>query len=160
PNAPTDITCTITNTARPAQVTLSKNWVNGAAGDTAGLTITNVADPADSDSAIATVPAGRGVRSTSSARLTLTPGETVTLAGTRLAVTRTRTGTYAATYRPCLGCAVGVSAEAAGAFTAIAAPFAAGVTCMFSNTRQRATVVLQKHWNNGALNVVADLSIT
>src|SRR5262249_4183808 len=79
PNTPTDIACTITNRAIPAQLTLSKNWVNGAAGDTAGLTITNVANPGDTNSAVATVPAGLSGLSTNSARLTVNPGDSVTL---------------------------------------------------------------------------------
>src|SRR4029077_11409547 len=33
PSTPTGIACTITNTAVPAQLLLSKDWVNGAAGD-------------------------------------------------------------------------------------------------------------------------------
>ncbi len=33
------------------------------------------------------------------------------------------------------------------------------VTCTFTNTRQSATVVLQKHWNNGATGDEAVLSL-
>src|SRR4029079_13317741 len=35
-----------------------------------------------------------------------------------------------------------------------------GVPCTIPNTRQQATVVLQKHWNNAATGDTADLTIT
>ena len=133
--------------------------MNGAAGDTAGLTITNVANPNDTDSAVATVPAG-GVRSTDSAELTIIPGETVTLSETLPAVTHTNTGSYDPTSLLCNGQPVTFTVTGTGATATFTVPSSAPVSCVYTNTRQQATVVLQKHWNNGATGDSADLSIT
>ena len=149
PSTPTGIACTITNRAVPTRLILSKDWVNGAAGDTAGLTITNVANPNDTDSAVATVPAG-GVRSTDSAELTIIPGETVTLSETLPAVTHTNTGSYDPTSLLCNGQPVTFTVTGTGATATFTVPSSAPVSCVYTNTRQQATVVLQKHWNNGA----------
>ena len=159
PNTPIGIACTITNRAVPAQLVLSKDWVNGAAGDTAGLTITNVANPNDTDSAVATVPAG-GVRSTDSAELTIIPGETVTLSETLPAITHTNTGTYDPTSLLCDGQPVDFTVTGSGATATFTVPSSAPVSCVYTNTRQSATVVLQKHWDNAATGDTADLSIT
>jgi hypothetical protein len=160
PNTPTDIACTITNTAVPAELTLSKDWVNGAAGDTAGLTITNVNNPGDTDSAVATVPAGRGVRSTESARLTILPGETVTLSEVLPAPTHTNRGSYDPTSLTCNGQPVDFAVTGDGATASFTVPSSAPVNCVYTNTRQQARVVLQKRWEDGALGDVARLSIT
>jgi hypothetical protein len=163
PDVPSDIVCTITNTAIPAQLVLSKDWVNGAAGDTAELTITNVDDPTDTDSAVATVPVGRGVRSTNSARLSIIPGETVTLAEVLPAPGRTNLGSYEPTSLVCNGDPVeftGSGGAAASATATFQVTSSGPVACVYTNTRQQAEVVLQKHWTNGAAGDRADLSIT
>jgi LPXTG-motif cell wall-anchored protein len=160
PDTPTDIACTVTNTAVPAQLVLSKEWENGAVGDTAQLTITNVADPNDTDSAIATVPPSRGVRSTNSASLAISPGDTVTLSETLPAPTHTNTGSYDPTSLVCNGQSVDFTVNSAGATASFTVPSSTAVACVYTNTRQQATVVLQKHWNNGAIGDAASLSIT
>src|SRR6185436_4616800 len=66
------------------------------------------------------------------------------------------TGSYDTT----LTCDHGVTPDADGSFTVTAALADTTVTCTFTNTRQRATVVLQKHWNNAATGDAADLTIT
>jgi LPXTG-motif cell wall-anchored protein len=160
PDTPTDIACTVTNTAVPAQLVLSKEWENGAVGDTAQLTITNVADPNDTDSAIATVPPSRGVRSTNSASLAISPGDTVTLSETLPAPTHTNTGSYDPTSLVCNGQSVDFTVNSAGATASFTVPSSTAVACVYTNTRQQATVVLQKHWNIGAIGDAASLSIT
>jgi len=160
PDTPTGIACTITNRAVPAQLVLSKEWVNGAVGDTAQLTITNVADPNDTDSAIATVPPSRGVRSTNSAKLAITPGDTITLSETLPAPTHTNTGSYDPTSLVCNGQPVDFTVNGSGATASFTVPSSSAVACVFTNTRQQATVVLQKHWNNGAIGDSAGLSMT
>src|SRR6185436_3435664 len=66
------------------------------------------------------------------------------------------TGSYDTT----LTCDHGVTPDADGSFTVTAALADTTVTCTFTNTRQRATVVLQKHWNNAATGDTAQLAIT
>jgi hypothetical protein len=156
PDQPTAIACTITNTAIPARLTLSKQWVRGAPSDSTELTITS---PTDSDSAVATVPAGLTGRSTSSASLPIVAGQTVTLDETLPAPNSTNTGTYTRTSLTCNGQAVTFQPTASGATAEFTVPSSAPVSCVYTNTRQQARVVLQKGWVNAALGDAAHLFI-
>src|SRR5262249_37022502 len=159
PDAPTDIACTITNRAVPAQLVLSKAWVNGAPGDTAGLTITNVDDPTDTDSAVATVPTGRGVRSTNSAVLDITPAEPVTLPEVLPAANHTNTGTYTPTSLTCNGEPVDFTGDSDGATATFTATSSTPVSCVYTNTRTAGTLTFHKIWVNGESGDDAHLTI-
>ncbi|MDH2414464.1 class F sortase [Nocardioides sp. CER19] len=156
PDTPTAISCTITNTAVPARLVLSKEWVRGAPADSAELTITG---PDASDSAVSIVPASLTGRSTASASLPIIAGQTVTLAEALPATGRTNTGTYVPTTLECNGQPVAFDPTATGATAQFTVPSSAPVSCVYSNTRQQATVVLQKRWVNGALGDAANLFI-
>ncbi|GAA1955820.1 hypothetical protein GCM10009798_13830 [Nocardioides panacihumi] len=154
PDAPTDIACTITNTAIPARLSLAKDWVRGAPGDSTELTITS---PTDADSAVAVVPAGLSGRSTSVASLPIVAGQTVTLSEALPAPNRTNTGTYTATALVCNGQPVAFEPTGGGATAQFVVPSSDPVNCVYTNTRQQATVVLQKRWVNGAVGDSANL---
>ena len=138
-----DVTCTFTNTAAH-QVVLTKTWVNGIAGDSVDLTITDgTATAAGSSTAPAT---------TSDATLPALAGDTVALA-------ETFTTGNPASYATTLACDHGV-AVTDGSFT-VPRSLAAGtqITCRFTNARRSATLTLEKFWENGADGDTADLSI-
>ena len=78
PPTPLAATCTITNTRTSATLILQKQWVNGAAGDTAGLTIATPAPgtPASATST-ATGAAGSETDTVNRATATVFSGQTV-----------------------------------------------------------------------------------
>ena len=81
PAAASTVVCTFTNTRTSATLILQKEWVNAAAGDQAGLSITGT-DPATSGSATSTASgaAGSQIDTVNRATATIFSGETVTLA--------------------------------------------------------------------------------
>ena len=154
PATPTPVTCTITNTRTSATMTLQKDWVNGASGDTADLSI----DGATSGSGLTTAtapPSGIGL-STDKATLTLLSGSTVTLAET---LGSANTGSY--TSRIACTPADGLTANGpgqGGTYQVPATPVP--VVCTFANVRTSASMTLRKEWVNGAAGDTADLSIS
>src|SRR5205085_2138379 len=80
--------------------------------------------------------------------------------GDRVTVAESLPGANTGSYHTTLSCDNDATPDENGTFTVTAAMVASGVTCTFTNTRQQATVVLQKHWNNGATGDQANLSIT
>ncbi|MEE2569546.1 DUF11 domain-containing protein [Pseudarthrobacter sp. J64] len=145
------VTCTFQNTRKSAELTLTKAWVNGLAGDTASLT-------ASGSSGLATEATGSSTApdTTSPAVLTIYAGETVTL-GEALGAAN------GASYTAALACtpADGLSYQPlalTGTYEVPATPVP--VTCTFTNTRTSAVVTLQKHWTNAAAGDTADLDIT
>src|SRR4029079_1023810 len=150
----TGVTCTITNTRQRATVVLQKHWNNAATGDTADLTITGgVISPA---TATSTVTPDTGATFTD----TVNQAATAVRTGDRVTVGEDLPGANAGSYDTTVTCDNGARPDADGTFTVTAAMVATGVTCTITNTRQRATVVLQKHWNNAATGDTADLTIT
>lgn len=145
------VTCTFQNTRKSAELTLTKAWVNGLAGDTAALN-------ASGSSGLAAPAAGNSTApdTTSPAVLTIYAGETVTLS-------ELLGEANGASYTAALACtpAEGLSYEAlalTGTYEVPATPVA--TTCTFTNTRTSAVVTLQKHWINGAAGDTAALDIT
>jgi hypothetical protein len=146
------VLCTFTNTRTSANLTLEKAWVNGAAGDSAGLSIIGT-DPTTVGAAIATVPVGGTGTSSQSATAPIYSGQTVTVSET---LAPGNTGTYTSS----LDCSNGITATetTTGTFTIPATPVP--VTCAFTNIRTSDTLTLEKAWVNGAATDTADLSIT
>ncbi|MBO1268557.1 DUF11 domain-containing protein [Arthrobacter cavernae] len=145
------VTCTFQNTRKSAQLTLTKEWVNGRTGDQASLSASGSSGLSPVAQGSSTAPA-----STTPAVLTVYAGETVNL-GEVLAPANV--GSYAAS----LSCtdANGLSytpLALTGSYTVPASPVA--VTCTFTNTRTSALLTLKKHWTNGAQGDTADLDIT
>jgi hypothetical protein len=160
PNTPTDIACTITNAPVPTQLTLLKSWVNGANGDTAGLTVTNQTTLA-TDSAIATVPAGGNGQSRNAATVPILAGQRVTLSETLPGPGQDNSGTYDPTALECNDAPVPFTVTGTGATgTFTVPPSGAPVTCAFTNTRQTANLIVRKRWVNGAAGDSTELQVS
>lgn len=160
PDEPTDVACTITNTAIPARLTLSKVWVNGAPGDTAEMTITSDVDPTRTDSGVATVPAGGEGRSPYSAILAAVAGEAVTLSEVLPAPNETNVGMYQPIALECDGEPLEFDATGAGATATFTVPSSEPVDCTYTN-EARYAVELTKEWGaNAVAGDTADLTIT
>ncbi|UVJ41003.1 DUF11 domain-containing protein [Arthrobacter sp. CJ23] len=145
------VTCTFQNTRKSAQLTLTKEWVNGRAGDQASLGAAGSSGLSPDAAGSSTAPA-----TTTPAVLTVYAGETVNL-GEVLAPANV--GSYA-TSLSCAG-ADGLSYTPPAPTGSYAVPpTPAAVTCTFTNTRTSAVLTLQKHWINGAQGDTADLDIT
>jgi len=156
PAAPVATTCTITNTRTSATLILRKQWVNGAAGDIAGLTITG-SDPGTSGSATSTAT-GAVVSETDTvnqAAATIFSGATVDLVE---ALGAGNTGSYSSQIAcsPADGFTPGQGGQG-GRYQVPATPVE--VICTVTNTRTSTSLILQKTWMNGALGDTADLAI-
>ena len=157
-DAGTTITCTFTNTRTGSRLILQKTWVNGAVGDTAGLSISGV-NPAISGTAtsVATGVAGPETDTFNQATSAIYAGQTVNLS-------EALASTIGATYTSALTCDHGITptttSGTSGSFT-VPNTLAAGttITCTFINTRTEATLDLQKTWVNAVANDQANLSI-
>ena len=158
PAAPSTVVCTFTNTRTSATLVLQKEWVNAAAGDQAGLSITGT-DPATSGSATSTASGAAGSQLDTSNRATATifSGETVTVSEALPPSGHTNTGSYTSVITcDALDHQVGRGGQAAtGTVPADPVP----VLCTVTNTRTAASMVLQKDWAAGAGDDTADLSI-
>lgn len=143
PNA--NVTCTFTNTADRANVTLKKQWVNAFQGDEADLSITGAA--ADAATSIAT--GGNSTDNTNVASVEVRVGEKVTLSETLPAE---NTGEYTSTW----SCSNGTS----GSGTSIPQITVVGdVDCTIVNTAKEITVRLDKRWIDAFLGDDATLYI-
>ena len=156
PAVPEAVTCTITNTRTFAQLVLQKTWVNGAAGDTADLTITGPDAPTfGSATSTATGAAGPVTDTANRATAPVFSGGTVDLAEVLGAA---NTGSYTSG----IACdQPGLTPDPdgqGGSFEVPDAPVA--VTCTISNGRTSARLMLQKTWMNGAAGDTALLSIS
>ncbi|MBY5162498.1 DUF11 domain-containing protein [Salsipaludibacter albus] len=157
PSDPVDVTCTFVNTRTSAELTLDKDWVDGADGDTADLDITATlgSDPADGATATADGTIGTSNDGTTVTAEVLS-GETVTLDEVLGAG---NTGSYDST----LSCdAAGLEPEpTTGTTGEYTMPFdPSEVTCTFTNTRTRVDLVLDKEWIDAAAGDEATLTGT
>jgi uncharacterized repeat protein (TIGR01451 family)/LPXTG-motif cell wall-anchored protein len=128
-----NVTCTFTNTRRSATLTLQKEWVNGASGDTTTISIDGTND--DSELLTANGTVGSEVEA-ATASTTVFAGETVTL--------KEVFGTNAAVYDATLSCG-GVNVPLTnlqGTYTVPNTP--TNVTCRFVNTARRGTIIIAK----------------
>jgi hypothetical protein len=154
PDPPVDVTCTFTNSRTFATLTLHKDWVNGASGDQAGLSITGT-DPATSGTATAIVPPGGDGLSGQSASATIYSGQTIVVSEVLPPSGHSNTGTYSSE----LSCDNGTTAAGTtGSFTVPPAP--ADVTCTFTNTRTSASLILVKTWVDAFSGDTAALTIS
>ena len=153
PAQPTATTCTFTNTRTSAQLVLRKAWVNGAEGDTAGLTIAG--QPSGEGAVVSEVgDESSFIDDENVVTRTVYSGEVLPLAE----VLGENTGTYTTA----LACAptaglVYQTGALTGTYTVPAQPTA--TTCTFTNTRTSAQLVLRKAWINGAEGDTAGLTI-
>ena len=153
PAQPTATTCTFTNTRTSAQLVLRKAWVNGAEGDTAGLTIAG--QPSGEGAVVSEVgDESSFIDDENVVTRTVYSGEVLPLAE----VLGENTGTYTTA----LACAptaglVYQTGALTGTYTVPAQPTA--TTCTFTNTRTSAQLVLRKAWVNGAEGDTAGLTI-
>ncbi|HZE39706.1 MAG TPA: hypothetical protein VE172_12935 [Stackebrandtia sp.] len=151
PTDPVAVTCEFTNTRTKASLTLHKTWVDGAKGDTAGLSIDGAEDGGGSATSTATGASGSVADTGHQATATVYSGQKVDLdevwgAG------------HVGTYRTRLDCGgKTIASGTSGVFGVPADP--KDVTCEFTNTRTKAILTLQKKWVNGAVGDTAELSI-
>ncbi len=133
------ISCQFANTRRTAQLTLTKDWVNGLDGDQVDLTATGDSGLAPEATGDSTVPTP-----TNDAVLTIHAGETITLAEQLDAAN-------VATYDADLTCTdpdglTYTTGDASGTYDVPAIP--GDVTCSFTNTRRQSGLTLVKDWVN------------
>ncbi len=156
PAAPDPVTCTITNTRRSASLTLRKEWVNAAVGDTTALLITG-SDSGTSGSAISTATGATGSETdtVNLASATIFAGGTVTLVE---ALGAGNIGSYSSQIActPADGFTAGEGGQG-GSYQVPADPV--DVTCTITNARTATSLILQKEWVNGAPGDTAALSI-
>ena len=145
------ITCTFTNTRKSAELTLTKDWVNGATGDAVSLTASG-----DSGNSLSALGSSTAPDTDSDAVLTVWAGEDVT-------VTEAYAGINVGSYTADLSCTdagglVYTDLALTGTYAVPSTPV--DVTCTFVNTRTSAELTLQKAWVDGAGGDTADLDIT
>jgi hypothetical protein len=150
------ITCTFTNTRIEATLTLEKSWMNAAAGDSDGLSISGT-DADTTGSAVATVPLGGTGTSSETATAPIFSGETVRESEVPPGAGATNAGTYNSTLSCNDGTILITDIGTAGTFVVPTPPV--DVTCRFTNTRAEATLIVQKAWDNGARGDSADLTV-
>jgi len=154
PATPVGVSCTFTNSLTTAGIlTLRKEWVNGAEGDSANLT---AAGALDTGTATAVVPDTSTGPSENEVRIPITPNEGVSLSE----VFGTNTGTYDAGLACDTAGLTGVAADGTSGTFNVTSTTPANVTCTFTNTRTASTVTLQKTWVNAAGGDQAGLSIS
>ena len=153
PQTPANVTCTVTNTRTSATVTVSKTWVNGAAGDTASLSATGSGHSGSGTS----TAAGGDQTDASVASITVFSGDTVDLGESIPAAGHTNTGTYTTTLA-CGTQTITLDGSLAGSYTMPQNP--ANVTCTYTNTRTSVQLTLRKHWINGADGDTAGLTMS
>ncbi len=153
---PVPVTCTFTNARTSASLMMRKEWVNGATGDQAGLTVSG-SNPATSGSATSTATgaAGSETDTVNVATATVFSGQAV---GLDEALGAGNTGSYTSQIvcdQP------GLTPDGdgqGGSFLVPAAPVA--TTCTVTNARTSATLILRKEWVNGAAGDQAGLTVS
>jgi len=152
--ADTAIVCTYTNTRVSTNLTLQKEWVNGAMNDTADLTIAGADN--DNNTSTASGAAGSEIDNVNTASTTVLSGETVTLSEM---LGGGNSGTYDVTF----ACTNNNNAPTytPGATTATLEIDAAdsGIVCTYTNSRETTTLTLQKEWVDGVMNDTSLLDI-
>jgi hypothetical protein len=151
-----NVVCVVINVRTFALLTLHKDWVNGATGDQALLSITGQG-PAISNQPTSTATAiapGGTAPSTQTATADIFSGQDIT-------VSEILPPTNRGFYTSSLSCDNGttVNPGTSGTFTVPRTP-PATVSCTFTNSRVQSQVILQKGWENGALGDSTVLSIT
>ncbi|WP_144856822.1 isopeptide-forming domain-containing fimbrial protein [Marihabitans asiaticum] len=140
------ITCTFENTLQRFDVTLTKEWVDGAEGDTAGLTIN---DGPTGDDAVESVV---GEETAAQATVPVSFGDPVSVAEL---LGEDNAGSYD-TSLSCEGTDVDYEAgDLEGQFTMPAND----VACTFTNERRQAGVTLTKEWVDAFTGDTAGLTI-
>ena len=144
------VTCTVTNTRTSAVLILQKTWVDGAAGDTADLSVDRYGPGRGSATSTATGAAGSETDTDNQADATVFSGETVSWRGAGR-------GQHRYLRLPDRVQPAGADARRDGRGGTFAVPAApVPVTCTITNTRTSATITLQKEWVNGATDDTAD----
>jgi hypothetical protein len=156
PADPVDVTCTFVNTRTSAQLTLQKEWVDGADGDTAVIDVaaTLASAPADGVTSTADGTLGPVLDTTNVVTAEVLSGEAVTL-------TEVLGDGNTGSYDSVLSCdAAGLVPEpttgTTGSYTVPDAPV--DVTCTFTNTRTRVTLAVEKEWVDASAGDVATVS--
>ncbi|MBW9095645.1 DUF11 domain-containing protein [Microbacterium jejuense] len=143
PASKAGVQCTFTNTAIERSITVKKTWVDAVVGDQAVL-------HAGPNQATSTATQPNLVDNTNIATVSVRVGDTVTLSEALSGV-----GTYGSSYV--------CNDEAQTSGTSLSFEYTVpdqAVTCVFTNTAQRATVKLQKEWIGAFAGDEAHLSIT
>ncbi|MEV5071036.1 DUF11 domain-containing protein [Microbacterium sp. LMI12-1-1.1] len=143
PNA--NVTCTFTNTADRATVTLNKQWVNAFQGDEADLSITGAA----TDTATSVATGGDSTDNTNAASVDVRVGEKVTLSES---LPGENTGQYTSTWF----CSDGSQGQG-GSIPEITVD--EDLDCTIVNTADEIIITLDKRWIDAFAGDVASLSI-
>ena len=143
-----NVVCTYTNTRVNRNLTLVKQWVNGADGDQISVTTQSSGNNATVGST------STGSNQDVGSPVSVVPGTVVTLP----AETFTPVGA-ASNYTVSVSC-TGVTLPPPGVPGASFAMPDANVTCTYTNTRRSATLQLRKTWTNAVVNDTASLSAT
>lgn len=143
PNA--NVTCTFTNTADRATVTLTKQWVDAFAGDEAELSITG----AETDAATSVATEGDSTDAAHAASVEVRVGQKVTLSEE---LADGNTGEYITTW----SCSDGSSGQGGGIPEITVT---ADVDCTIVNTAKEITLTLDKRWVDAFAGDVATLSV-
>lgn len=142
-----NVTCSITNTRQSIDLTLQKTWVNGKAGDSTQLRVTDK----DGNLVTATDTVG-GTHDTATAAVN--PGSTVNLSEVL------GTGNKGS-YTPQLTCTAGTVTGGSALAGTVLIPSGqkTPITCTYQNTRTSSTITLQKAWVNGYAGDSTALSV-
>lgn len=141
---------TYTITDDDAAVVVTKNWVNGIAGDTVGLTITGGLIMTPGTSTVS----GTATNATATAII----GQTVT-------ITEAFTTGNAANYISTIECRRNIdnaviTLSGSGLSRSFVVPLLSGITCTWTNTRRSATLTLRKTWAGAQTFDAATLATT
>jgi hypothetical protein len=140
-----NVVCTYTNTRVNRNLTLVKQWVNGAVGDQISVTTQSSGNNATVGST------STGNNQTTGSAASVVPGTVVTLPAETFGV-----GTQA-NYTTTVSC-TGVTLPPPGVPGASFTMPDGEVTCTYTNTRRSATLQLRKTWTNAVVNDTASLS--
>ena len=132
PATPVAVTCTVTNTRTSTSLILQKTWMNGAAGDTAGLAIVGPS-PSVPAAAVSTASGATGAETDTAnqASTTVFSGQTIALGE---ALAEDNTGTYTSQLECDQPGLTPTDDGRGGTFEVPAAPVP--VTCTFTNEPQ------------------------
>ncbi|PIE34247.1 MAG: hypothetical protein CSA55_01215 [Ilumatobacter coccineus] len=153
---PKDVYCTFTNRLRSADLSVTKTWVNGAAGDATELSV--VSAQAGTDTATSTVGE--------------TPPTSVSqsiYANTEVAISETMAGANTGSYASHITCVGDVDGDGVDETVVdengTSASYTPGdtpvdVACTITNTRRRAMMTLRKEWVDAASGDSATIGAT
>ncbi|TDT14717.1 putative repeat protein (TIGR01451 family) [Ilumatobacter fluminis] len=156
PSDPTAITCEFTNQRKSAALVVDKSWVNGKAGDVAGITIAGI-DPASPGTGDSTAIDGN-FNDPNVAQLPVWVGEVVDVSE----IITLTDPQDAPRYDTTLVCDDETSVDGrSGTVTVDADEAGTTITCDFTNTRRGVNLTLGKDWADSPDNGDAvDLSIS